>query len=1130
MTVAPELTPAEFDVCGTLPRGVTVLEASAGTGKTYTIASLAARYVAEGTPLQRLLLVTFTRIATGELRERVRLRLIEVKRGLDAAAAGASPGDDPLVALLAADGADELDGRRAALERAISDFDAATIATTHSFCQEMLGGLGIAGDLEPGLEFTEDASELVADVVGDFYVRKFRDDPQPAFGLEQAGAIAKAALATPWATVTADDGERPQLRRSLAQRVGAEVDRRKRLGGVITYDDLVARLNAALDGDNGALAIELLRRRFDVVMVDEFQDTDPDQWRILRTAFGSGDTTLVLIADPKQAIYGFRGADVYAYLDAADAATTRATLPINWRSDQGLVNALRALLQSVKLGHEGIPYRDVRAAADHQRPRLTGAPHPQPLRIRAVSRTDPAVSQTRTGFAQADSARARVVSDLVDEIVTLLQSGATIAHPSGVEAPVAPGDLAVLVRGHRQANAVRRALIDAGVPAVDYGAGSVFAGEIAEEWLTLLQSLERPADLVRARVAALTCFVGWSAQRLARAADDPDGPEWEAVHRMLHDWSRVLRLRGVAALLETIMVSQGLAARVLAGADGERRMTDLRHVGQLLHAAASADQLGTTALTAWLRSRIAQAVDDAGDEQRRRLESDAAAVQVLTIHRAKGLEFPIVFLPFLWDFGHVPDRDEPVLFHDGAGRGVTDVGLEGERFAAHRERQRSEQRGEDLRLAYVALTRARHQTVVWWAPTWYCAESPLARLLFAADEHGNVADTAGRTPEDTAVEARLVKLRERAPDVIAVEAVAPRGGPPVAWSAPPLAPGELSVSTFARELDQRWRRTSFTDITAAAYDARVGSEPEQPLIDDEPDAEQSPPAPPELAAPLSAPSLLSEMGTGVDVGTFVHRVMEATDFASAELEAELALRVGETYARRTAEIGDRERLVAGLAAAIRTPLGPVLAGRSLADIDRGDRLDELGFELPLAGGDDPSGELTLQRIADTLRAWLPADDPLGGYADRLNDAGLRRVVRGYLTGSLDLVVRIPAADAPGGHRYAVLDYKTNWLGEPGEPLTAFHYRAEALRAEMERHHYALQGLLYAVALHRYLRWRLPDYDPDTNLAGIAYLFVRGMTGGGWDCINDDEGSGVFAWRPPAGFVQTLSDVLDGQRP
>ena len=489
MTVAPELSPAEFDVCGPLPRGVTVLEASAGTGKTYTIASLAARYVAQGTPLQRLLLVTFTRIATGELRERVRERLIEVKRGLDQIAAGADASADPLVGLLAAQ---DLAARRLRLEAAISDFDSATIATTHSFCQEMLGGLGIAGDLEPGLQLSEDASELVADVVDDFYLRKFREDVAPAFDLEQARSIVREAIGNPSAALIAGDGERARLRLSLADAVRTEVDRRKRAGGVMTYDDLVARLNKALIGDNRALALRILRARFAVVMVDEFQDTDPDQWKILETAFGddAGDTTLVLIADPKQAIYGFRGADVYAYLEAARAAATRQTLPINWRSDQGLIDALGVLLGGVKLGHEGIPYRDVRASEDHRRSRLAGAPDGTPLRIRTLSREDPGVSLTQTGCVEVASGRQRIVSDLAEQIVALLSSGATVC-----EKPVAPGDLAVLVRNHRQAAAVRQALVDAGVPAVDYGAGSVFASEIASQWLILLESLERPAEL-----------------------------------------------------------------------------------------------------------------------------------------------------------------------------------------------------------------------------------------------------------------------------------------------------------------------------------------------------------------------------------------------------------------------------------------------------------------------------------------------------------------------------------------------------------------------------------------------------------------------------------------------------------
>jgi exodeoxyribonuclease V beta subunit len=254
---------------------------------------------------------------------------------------------------------------------------------------------------------------------------------------------------------------------------------------------------------------------------------------------------------------------------------------------------------------------------------------------------------------------------------------------------------------------------------------------------------------------------------------------------------------------------------------------------------------------------------------------------------------------------------------------------------------------------------------------------------------------------------------------------------------------------------------------------------------------------------------LDDMPAGTQGGTLVHRVLEATDFAAVDLEAELAARLADAQAWRDTDIGDPAAVLAGLRAAIETPLGFVLEGVRLRDVARADRVDELDFELPLAGGDDPSGAVTLGAIAAVLRAH---GDPLG-YADRLDDPELRPELRGYLTGILDLVVRLP------GPRFAVLDYKTNRLAGPDEPLTAWHYRPEALAEEMRRAHYGLQALLYTAALHRYLRWRLSAYDPDRHLAGVGYLFLRGMTG--------DPGAGVFAWRPPGPLVRALSDVLDG---
>ncbi|MEN3284719.1 MAG: exodeoxyribonuclease beta subunit [Solirubrobacteraceae bacterium] len=1111
-----------FDLTGPLPTGVTVLEASAGTGKTFTIASLAARYVAEGTPLEQLLLVTFTRMATGELRERVRERLVTAEQGLERVLAGAPPSDE-VVALLACGSPDDIAARRGRLARALADFDAATIATTHGFCQEVLGGLGVAGDVDPDATFVEDVSELLDDIVDDLYVRRFHRRDTPDFDRAQAMQIAWAAVRNPAVRIepeAAGDDTIAAMRRRLAIAVRDELEHRKRQMAVMTYDDLLTRLDDTLRGAGGAAAAARLQARYRVVLVDEFQDTDPVQWDIMRRAFGGGGVTLVLIGDPKQAIYAFRGADVYAYLEAASAADAQATLEINWRSDQGLIDAYDTMFGGAKLGHEGIVYRKVRAADANQTPRLSGAPVAASLRIRVVDRGD--AGRTPQGYARVGAAREHIATDLAADLSALLSSDAEI-EIRGEDGSlhrrerVRPGHVAVLVRTHRNAALVRDALDEVDIPAVINGAGSVFGTAPARDWLRLLEAIERPTSSARARSAALTAFLGWSTERVASAGED----DWEELHRRLHQWAGVLRLRGVASLTETVTLVEGLPERVLRQVDGERRLTDLRHVGQLLHAAATTEQMGITALTSWLRRQIAEAGEDTADEERsRRLESDAEAVQVLTIHRSKGVEFPIVYCPDLWQPTFIRDG-EPVFFHDpdAGDERVVDVGLEGPDWQRHRRQHEAEQRGEDLRLAYVALTRAKHQAVVWWAGSWDSRDSALGRLLFARDAEGNVPPAGGSTPTDADAVARFEALAAEAPGCISVERATAMPATP--WSGEPRTVTELSAALFDRQLDWRWRRTSYSDITAGAYEARVASEPEEDVVsDEEPVAAPVAVVPDDEAdAPLRAvPSLLSAMPVGVHVGTFVHRVMEATDFAAADLDAELGRQVAAVQARRRVEVGDPATVVAGLRAAMETPLGPVLGGLRLRDVERADRLDELDFEMPLVGGDAPTGRLTLGAIGAVLREHLPDDDPLAGYAQRLEDPALRPSLRGYLTGSIDLVVR-------AGDRFAFADYKTNWLGAPGEELTVWHHRPAALAAEMQHAHYALQALLYTTALHRYLRWRLPKYDPERNLAGVLYLFVRGMVGADTPAV-DGTPCGVFAWRPPAALVEELSDVLD----
>jgi exodeoxyribonuclease V beta subunit len=1111
---------AEFDLCGPLPSGVTVLEASAGTGKTYTIAALAARYVAEGTPLDRLLLITFTRMATGELRDRVRERLVGCEQQLSRILAGApDPGTDPVVTLLATGSPEDIALRRDRLARAVADFDAATIATTHGFCQEVLAELSTVGDLDRETAFVEDVSDLLEQALDDLYVRRFGPKGGARFTRVEALRIARAAVFNPMAKlepVGEPEDSTASMRYRLARVVRDELEQRKRRLAVMTYDDLLTRLNQILDGPNGPAARERLRSRYDVVLVDEFQDTDPIQWQILHRAFAAEGVTLVLVADPKQAIYAFRGADVYAYLVAAATANRHATLLVNRRSDQPLLDAFDALFAKARLGHEDIVYREVRAAPAHQTSRLHGAPTDAALRARIVHRDEPGIEHTNYGYARAPSARAHVARDLAADVVRLLSSDATLEHraprgdPIGTE-PICPRHIAVLVRTHSGADLICEQLTAARVPAVINGGGNVFATTTARSWLRLLEALERPASTIRARTAAATPFLGWNGERIAIASES----DWEDVHRRLHRWSRILRDSGVAALAEAIMIREDLAARVLADTGGERRLTDLNHIAQLLHHAASAERLGVTALRGWLAERIADSErDDAEEERARRLESDAEAVQVLTIHRSKGLEFPVVYCPFLWEASYISRDAEPVFFHDPAAgfRRTIDVGLEGGAWSSHVRRHRLEQRGEDLRLAYVALTRAKHQAVIWWAGSYDSRHSPLSRLLFARDEDGNVAPDGGSTPSDAAAAERFRELAAVAPGRIRVERSTLER--PTTWSPPVEATLDLAAARFDRRLDLWWRRTSYTDITAEAHDPLVGSEPERPALQDEPEAASpvSVPAPRDLRPELARESLLGEAPVGVDFGTFVHTVLEAVDFTAPDLDAELAARMAEAGLRRSLDLGDPGRVVEGLRAAIETPLGRVVDGIRLRDVARADRLDELEFELPLAGGDSPSGRLTLEAIARALRAHVSSDDPMARYAARLEDPALRSQVRGFLTGSIDLVVRLD------GPRFAVIDYKTNWLGPAGEPLTLAHYRPGVLAAEMSRSHYGLQALLYTVALHRYLRWRMPGYEPGKHLAGVLYLFVRGMAG--------DAGTGVFEWRPPGSLVEALSDVLD----
>ena len=435
---APADRLTEFDLYGPLPEGTTILEASAGTGKTFAIAALAVRHLAAGVPADALLIVTFTRAATGELRDRVRDRLVSATHGLRAVVEGGEPSDE-LVRLLCADG----DGATALhlerLSRAAAAFDTATITTTHGFCALVLGGLGTAGDLGTGWRLVESVDDLTDEVVDDLYLRHYvrpRDEADIAISRREAGRAARAAVSNPRTTLAPADAERDSpanLLFRLASRARDEVSMRLLLRSTLGYDDLLTRLCETLeDPVRGPAAARRLRERYQVVLVDEFQDTDPVQWDIIHRAF-DGAVNLVLIGDPKQAIYAFRGGDVHAYLEACRSASTRATLGVNWRSDQGLVDVLGALWDGVTLGHPEIVVRPVRAAPDHQSSGLAGLAHPQPLRLRLLRRNDhPRLLNATSRTFKMDRALGAVADDLAADVAsTLAASTLAASTPAG---------------------------------------------------------------------------------------------------------------------------------------------------------------------------------------------------------------------------------------------------------------------------------------------------------------------------------------------------------------------------------------------------------------------------------------------------------------------------------------------------------------------------------------------------------------------------------------------------------------------------------------------------------------------------------------------------------------------------
>ncbi|GAC56064.1 exodeoxyribonuclease V beta chain [Gordonia hirsuta DSM 44140 = NBRC 16056] len=1101
-------TPRDFDLRDPLPTGTVVLEASAGTGKTYAIVALAVRYLAEGTPVDRLLMATFSNAASNELRDRTRARLAECVAALGRPAAG---GDDELVTLLRRGTDDEVEHRRLNLAAAMSDFDSATVATTHTFCNRMLAALGFLGERAQQFPILENVDEMVAELTRDLYLSRFAGAAASAPDFTAVATVTEEAVNQP-GTALAPDAEQADeataIRLELAAAARRETDRRKRLARVRTYDDLQNALHTIIDDAAvGEAARSRIAEQFSVVLIDEFQDTDPQQWAILQGCF-HGRVPLILVGDPKQSIYGFRGAEVRSYLSAVAAAADTRRLVTNWRSDGPLVDALAGIFAGATFGDPRIAFHPVGSARGASR--LHGTP---PVRLRAFL--------GETDFTEAEpklaKVRAAVTADVADDIAELLNSPVTIDDPgTGQTRPVQPGDIAVLVRTNSTVDPLQHALAERGISAVVRSGTSIFKTPAARHWWYVLAAIEQPSNSRRVRLAALTPLIGITATRLDAEGDEGVG----RLAAQLAELGRVFGEGGFASLSARLFDAFDTDERLLGAVGGERLLTDLRQLADLCNGRMASAVGGLASLTAWLGAQI----DDPskmrhGQAQTRRLDRDARAVQIMTIHASKGLEFPIVYVPFGWD-GARPPQDQTQLLHDAAGNRRLDVGgKNAPGFAERRYAALSDEAGDDLRLLYVTLTRAASQVVLWWAPSGLTDRGPLHRLLFTAAQRTRALEAgAGASPIDLSVPVPmsdeetkqvLLGIRDLAePGLIAVEA-AGRHGDGVQWDPPPAADTTetLTVACFDADIDQDWARTSYSAIVRFAHGPhtdgaiQTSSEPEDGLMADEPvDVD------PEAATVASSdgtPSLMNGLPFGAAFGTLVHEVLEHVDTSAPDLAAHVYARTVEGAARSGLEV-DTHQLARALTAVLTTPLG----FGDLAGIAPPDRLAELDFELPLA-----APGFTLEQVGDLLEQHLPADDPLSGYAHAVRQVSTESF-RGYLTGSIDSVLRIPDGS------FAVVDYKTNRL-RPGE-LTAEDFHTEAMAQEMVTAHYPLQALLYSVALHRYLRWRLPGYRPEVHLGPVQYHFVRGMIG-----PDTPRGCGVFDWRPPPALITDLSDLLAG---
>ena len=1208
-----------FDPIQSPLHGKCLIEAGAGTGKTYAITTLVLRLVLEkGLPVETILVVTFTTAATAELRDRLRRRLKTAQKILRGEAC-----DDPqLHGLVAGCGPRELTLER--LEDALANYDRMPVFTIHGFCQRILNEMAFETGSAFDAELVTDPAPLIQRLADDFW-RQIWTSASPElmrFALPQMKSPDHLALlyrryAVPLMDIQPDDnpappsmetfrtqwsqirdqwpscrddvlallaspdlkaniygrltassprsqfrtqreeklhawaGELDQWTRSptnafplpevlvyftpgkLAQSVkkGAPVPRHsffeqcervweearglekhmqawligtlarffhtmaeglhqaKKEQQVLFFDDLLMRVYEALPQKGDSALKRMLRTRYQAILIDEFQDTDAIQYAIFNALFGEGQHLMAMIGDPKQAIYSFRGADIFTYLHAAQDASQRYTLTRNWRSTPGMVDAQNRLF-----GHHARPFlwpeiayhRAV--AARGEMPAGLEDDRLPPLTVWYFD--NPAVTARRRAFNK-QTAGQRILAALASEVRRL-----AAASPPG-EGHGTFQDMAVLVRTNRQAQEVKQCLAEAGIPAVIYNAGSVFHQPEALDLRRLLWAVADPSAESRLRTVLATPLFGCHGDDLVFEDAGPDW--WSAMVDRFFGYRDLWHRYGFIRMFRQLAAREQFAARLLAGPGGERYLTNLLQLAELLHQASLARGLGIAELIQWLDARRMEP-NDTADAHQMRLESDDLAVTIMTVHKSKGLEFPIVFYPFAWE-GPTPPRP-PALCHQDEHDGHRLLDLGSDQLERNLAKMAEEQLAEEIRLLYVAVTRAKERCYLVWGPLPSSEHSALAYLLCGGGDDARqggqgtwqkIAD-ALRGADDRTYRALFEVLAQQSQGTLAlIDLPEPSSGlRPTAFG--PASRHKARARQYERGPMPVWKVASFSSfISKRREDGEIreeGLEKRDPYSEGRPSEAQRDPS-----RDIGA---IARFEAGPRAGILLHEILEHIDFTETASTAwqdvieERLLVHGFDSRWQNAIHGMLDRLV-------RTPLA---AGTgkpfALRQITNANRLNELEFHLPLGAVDAAS---LAQVFADGRQTVF--EGKLNGLLEQLAFS----LSGGYLKGFIDLVFRHEG-------RYFIADWKSNHLGDSFDA-----YLPRCLVDVMAADYYFLQYHIYVLALDRYLRSCLPNYDYAKHFGGVFYLFIRGMG------PLTEPSAGVFYDCPSEALMRKLGQTL-----